>query len=104
MTVYVVKSIESMKSLNPNSGPTYLIDVNSWFEANGFTHKEMNPVREWIFVEWVNKKIASYTSKKCKEEYVCMIFTDSTQASIRNLGKNLSIHFERDNLEFIYVQ
>lgn len=104
MTLYVVKSLDSLKSLNEGSESFYVINVNGWFESHGFSHKDMNPVREWIFVEWMNKKISSYSSKKTREEYICILFSETTNTFIKNLSKNLSIHFEWENLEFVYIR
>ena len=51
MALYVVKSLDLLKNLNEGSDSFYVINVNEWFESHGFSHKDMNPVREWIFVE-----------------------------------------------------
>jgi len=104
MTLYVVKSLDSVKNLNENSDSFYVINIDEWFESHGFTHKEMNPVREWIFVEWMNKKISSYSSKKSKEDHICVLFSEATNTFIKNLGKNLTSHFECENLDFVYIQ
>ena len=73
MALYVVKSLDLLKNLNEGSDSFYVINVNEWFESHGFSHKDMNPVREWIFVEWMNKK--------------------SHRIPQRKLGKNISAFF-----------
>lgn len=104
MIIYAVRSINSLKDIEESKNSFYMIDVNSWLEDNGFTHSEMNSVREWIFVEWVNKKLSSYYSKKTKETHICLLFSESSEFFIKNLGNNLKDHFNRENLDLIYIE
>ena len=64
----------------------YLIDVNSWFKTNGLKSCDMNDIRQYIFEEWLHKKIVGYKNK-LEQGYKLVIIYDSPNAAFLELIK-----------------
>jgi hypothetical protein len=59
----VIDKSDKIKIIKEKFYEIYLIDINSWFKTNNLTPESMNEIRQFIFDEWLNKKIASSRSK-----------------------------------------
>ena len=60
---FIVEKIDIIKNSDRVIGNLCHIDVNSWFKTNGVTPGEMNDIRQYIFEEWLSKKIYSARSR-----------------------------------------
>lgn len=89
MPIYFSNSSDLIGDKLGGKETALLIDIDSWLYSNGIIYEEMNQVREWIFIEWLSKKINSRYSKKCENPIICVIFSKTNQNFIDSIINNI---------------
>lgn len=93
---FIVPKSEKVKSIDTDSIGTYhVIDVNLWFKTNSLTPSNMNEIRQYIFEEWLHKKIVSSKTKCVSGSNLVVVYDTPTDLFI-----NLLKHKITEILEF----
>ncbi len=81
----------------------YVIDVNSWFKTNSLTPSNMNDIRQYIFEEWLSKKIMGFKNKISQGHKLVIIFDTPTPHFVSLLKERISDIFQPEFCEVILV-
>lgn len=60
---FIVSKADRIKNINSEQFIACQIDINSWFKNNNLTPDNMNEIRQFIFEEWLHKKMLSSKNK-----------------------------------------
>lgn len=90
---FIVNKSDKIKSMGFKSiGTFHIIDVNLWFKSNNLTPLNMNEIRQFIFEEWLHKKITAFKSK---------IISGSNLVVVNETPTNLFIDLLKDKIKEI---
>ena len=85
---FIVPKSDKVKSIDTDSvGIYHVIDVNLWFKTNNLTPSNMNDIRQYIFEEWLHKKISTAKTKVVSGSNLVIVYDSPTDLFI-NLLKN----------------
>lgn len=104
MKVFLVEKIDKLDLCEAPVKEIVSIDVNSWFKNNELNPDNMNDVRQYIFNEWVTKKISSIKVKENSELYVAIICEFSNKKFINFLSKKFLEFFNDKFCSIILVK
>lgn len=104
MVLYFLNSIEPIKEKIEKTESPLFIDVDSWLYSNGIIYEDMNSVREYIFIEWVHKKINAHTLKKSSDSPIYIIFSRTDLKFIDNMVNNLECLNGSSSIDPVYIQ
>lgn len=103
MKVFLVEKIERIKEEDLFPKDLISIDVNSWFKIHGLTPEEMNGVRQFIFEEWITKKVSSIKLKEEKETFVVIIYESPNPHFLSFLKEKFLEFFGHDFYDIVLV-
>ncbi len=99
----IVNKSEKIKSPEFEGIEIHQIDVNSWFKSNSLNPSEMNEIRQFIFEEWIIKKIQSTKNKILPGAHVVIIYDNPSPSFISFLEQKISLIFECESCELILI-
>ena len=80
---FIIPKADKLKTLNQDScGGFHVIDVNLWFKANNLTPSSMNEIRQYIFEEWLHKKISGSKTKMSNGCSLIIVYDSPTDPFI----------------------
>ena len=94
---FIVEKIDVIKNSETVNGNLCHIDVNSWFKSNGVTPDDMNKIRQYIFEEWLSKKIQSAKSRIDSGYLLAVSYNNPNDEFIDLLENKISDILEFDN-------
>jgi len=100
---FIVTNSDKIKSVQSQFCGTHQIDINSWFKQNNISPSEMNEIRQFIFEEWLQKKILSSKAKVSSETFLVIICDTPTDSFISLLKQKISSAFECGFCEVILI-
>ncbi len=87
---FVISKIDKIRNVElENYDPCY-IDVNSWFKSNCLTPSNMNEIRQYIFEEWLHKKILSSKNKINSGSNLVIVYDSPTDPFVSLLKEKIS--------------
>jgi hypothetical protein len=84
-------------------GSYHTIDVNQWFKSNGLTPSSMNEIRQYIFEEWLYKKIFSSKTKITSGNNLVVIYDSPTEPFIALLKNKITEILEFEFCDIILI-
>lgn len=99
----IVNKSEKIKSPEFEGIEIHQIDVNSWFKSNNLNPSEMNEIRQFIFEEWIIKKIQSSKNKMLPGSHIAIIYDSPSSDFILFLEQKISSIFECESCELILI-
>jgi hypothetical protein len=101
---FIVPKMERAKILNQeNSGSFHIIDVNLWFKSNNLTPSCMNEIRQYIFEEWLHKKITSSKTKVSSGIDLVIVYDSPTDPFIDLLKQKIFDIFDYDFCDVVLI-
>lgn len=94
MDFFIVERIDIIKNSETVEGNLCHIDVNSWFKANGVSPEDMNKIRQYIFEEWLTKKIQSAKNRIYSGYTLAVSYSSPNDKFIRLLEDKISFVLE----------
>ena len=89
---FIISKADKLKTFNRDSCDTFhVIDVNMWFKNNNLTPSSMNEIRQYIFEEWLHKKITSSKSKISSGSKLVIVYDSPTDPFINLLKHTISL-------------
>lgn len=88
--IFLVSKIDKIKNIQVEQGEFCSIDINLWFKSNNLTPTLMNEVRQYIFEEWLNKKINSYKNRIILGQPLFIAYENITPLFIDFLKEKIS--------------
>jgi len=88
--VFLIPKIDKIKNVQVKQGEFCIIDINLWFKTNNLTPASMNDIRQYIFEEWLNKKINNYKNKIILGQSLFIVYENPTQLFIDLLKEKIS--------------
>lgn len=104
MKVFLAEKIETIKEVDLCPKDLINIDVNSWFKANGLTPDEMNGIRQFIFEEWITKKVSSIKLKEESETFVAVVYESPSPHFLSFLEGKFTEIFGHDFYDIVLVE
>ncbi len=101
---FIVTKSDKIKAVQSQNCDVYSIDINSWFKQNNLSPSNMNEVRQFIFEEWLYKKILSSKSKVSSGTSLVVIYDDPTDPFISLLKQKITTIFECDFCEVVLIK
>jgi hypothetical protein len=87
---FIIPKADKLKTLNQDScGGFHVIDVNLWFKANNLTPSSMNEIRQYIFEEWLHKKISGSKTKMSNGCSLIIVYDSPTDPFIALLKQKI---------------
>ena len=99
----IVNKAEKLKSLDFGATETHQIDINSWFRSNNLNPSDMNEIRQYIFEEWIIKKIQSSKNKMNPGSNIIIIYDNPSDTFISFLKQKISSIFECESCDLIFI-
>jgi hypothetical protein len=101
---FIVPKLEKAKNFNQEiCGVFHVIDVNLWFKSNNLTPSCMNEVRQYIFEEWLHKKITGSKSKISLGHNLVIVYDSPTDPFVNLLGQKISEVLEYDFCDIVLL-
>ena len=101
---FIVPRIERAKSFSQeNCGPHHIIDVNMWFKTNNLTPSCMNKIRQYIFEEWLHKKISGSKSKVNSGVNILVVYDSPNDLFIDLLKSKITEILESDFCDVVLI-
>lgn len=101
---FIVPKIEKGKNLNQEiCGGFHIIDVNLWFKSNNLTPSCMNEIRQYIFEEWLHKKITGSKSKISLGCNLVIVYENPTDSFIDLLSQKISEALEYEICDIVLL-
>jgi hypothetical protein len=98
---FIVSKVDKIKNINLEQYDVCHIDVNSWFKSNSLTPDSMNEVRQYIFEEWLHKKMTSSKNKISTGCKLVIIYDSPTDPFIDLLKLKISEIFEHEFCDIV---
>lgn len=98
---FIVSKVDKIKNINLEQYDLCHIDVNSWFKSNSLTPDSMNEVRQYIFEEWLHKKMTSSKNKISTGCKLVIIYDSPTDPFIDLLKLKISEIFEHEFCDIV---
>lgn len=101
---FIVPRSEKLKTFSPEDCQgLHIIDINLWFKNNGLDPDSMNEVRQYIFEEWLDKKINSSKSKIQSGFNIVILYESPTAPFISLLKEKIAEIFSCDFCDVVLV-
>jgi hypothetical protein len=100
---FIVTKADKVKTVQLQSCDVYPIDVNSWFKQNNLSPSSMNEIRQYIFEEWLHKKILSSKSKVSSGCSLVVVYDSPTDPFVSLLKQKISTIFECEFCEVVLI-
>lgn len=102
---FIINKLDKSKNvqIEDRSDEIYVIDINSWFKSNNLTPSNMNEIRQYIFEEWLYKKITGFKNKISQGHRLVIIFDTPTPHFIGLLKEKITEVFELEFCDVILV-
>jgi hypothetical protein len=101
---FIIPKLEKSKGFNQEiDGAYHVIDVNLWFKSNNLTPSCMNEVRQYIFEEWLHKKISGSKSKISLGSNLVIVYENPTDLFIKLLKQKISEVLEYDFCDIVLL-
>lgn len=104
MKVFLVEKIERIKEEDLCPKDPINIDVNSWFKTHGLTPGEMNGVRQFIFEDWITKKVSSIKLKEGNETFVVIVYESPSPHFLSFIKEKFLEVFGHDFYDIVLVE
>lgn len=104
MKVFLVERIDKLNLCQLPTKELVNIDVNFWFKANGLTPEDMNGVRQFIFDEWITKKVSSIKPKENTELSVVVIYEKPSEKFLSFLKEKFLENFGQNFYDIVLVE
>lgn len=101
---FIVNKIDKVKNFPSEGHEIYQIDINSWFKSNNLIPQDMNEIRQFIFEEWLSKKIQTSKTKVKSGGHLVIIYDSPTESFISFLNQKILGVFECDSCEIILFE
>lgn len=102
---FIVSKADKVKSFNRGSNDSaYIIDVNLWFKSNSLTPSSMNEIRQYIFEEWLHKKISGSRSKIGSGCNIIVVYDSPTDSFIDLLKQKITEILGYDFCDVVLVE
>ena len=102
---FIIPKADKLKSFNQEScGNLHAIDVNLWFKNNNLTPSSMNSIRQYIFEEWLHKKITSSRSKVSTGHKLVIIYDSPTDPFIDLLKHKIIEILDYDFCDIVLIE
>jgi hypothetical protein len=98
---FIVSKVDKIKNINLGQFDTCQIDVNSWFKINNLTPDNMNEIRQYIFEEWLHKKMLSSKNKISTGCKLVIVYDNPTQPFIDLLKSKMSEIYEHEFCDIV---
>ena len=101
---FIINKLDKAKSVQvDDKSEIYVVDVNSWFKTNNLTPSNMNDIRQYIFEEWLCKKIMGFKNKIAQGHRLVIIFDTPTPHFVILLKEKITDIFQPEFCEVILV-
>ncbi len=101
---FIISKADKLKSFeHEGCSGFHVIDVNMWFKSNSLTPSSMNEIRQYIFEEWLHKKICSSKSKITSGLDLVIVYESPTDPFIDLLKVKILEILEYDFCDVILV-
>ena len=102
---FIISKADKLKTFNRDSCDTFhVIDVNMWFKNNNLTPSSMNEIRQYIFEEWLHKKITSSKSKISSGSKLVIVYDSPTDPFINLLKHKIIEILEYDFCDIVLTE
>jgi hypothetical protein len=102
---FIIPKADKLKTFNQDSCDTFhVIDVNMWFKNNNLTPSSMNEIRQYIFEEWLHKKITSSKSKISSGSKLVIVYDSPTDPFINLLKHKIIEILEYDFCDIVLTE
>lgn len=98
LKIFLVNKSDKIRNIKLERCEICSIDINSWFKNNNLTASNMNEVRQYIFEEWLHKKIAGSKTKILLGTPLVIIYDNPTVSFIDLIEEKIL-----DVLDFIQL-
>lgn len=98
---FIVSKVDKIKNINLEQYDVCHIDVNSWFKNNNLTPDNMNEIRQYIFEEWLHKKMTSSKNKISTGCKLVIVYDSPTEPFIDLLKLKISEIFEHEFCDIV---
>ena len=100
---FIVNKIDKIKNVQTMYSDSCHIDINSWFRSNSLNPSNMNEVRQFIFEEWLHKKIAGTKNKISSGSALIIVYDSPTDLFIDLLKQKITDVFECEFCEIVLI-
>ncbi len=100
---FVVSKIDRIRNAEFENCEICSIDVNLWFKSNALTPSNMNEIRQFIFEEWLYKKILGSKNKINSGCNLVVVYENPTDPFLSLLKEKISEVFGCDFCEVILI-
>lgn len=101
---FIIPKAEKLKTFEySDCSGLHVIDVNMWFKSNSLTPSNMNEIRQYIFEEWLNKKICSSKTKINSGFNLVVIYETPTDLFLNLLKEKIEEILENDFCDIILI-
>jgi len=102
---FILPKSDRLKSFNQDfCGTSHVIDINLWFKNNSLTPSCMNEIRQYIFEEWLHKKITGSKSKVSSGSNLIIVYDSPNDLFIDLLKRKISEILEFDFCDVVLVE
>lgn len=102
---FIIPKADKVKSFSQESCESFhVIDVNLWFKSNNLTPSSMNEIRQYIFEEWLHKKITSSKSKIVSGSNLIVVYDSPTDPFIDLLKQKIIEILEYDFCDIVLME
>lgn len=102
-TSFLVTKNEHLKNPQLQNCEICCVDINLWFRNNSVSPSSMNEVRQFIFEEWLYRKIYGFKNKINTGCVLVIIFENPNESFISLLNQKISQAFEIEISEVVLV-
>ena len=100
---FVVSKADKVKNAGLGNCDVCSIDINSWFKSNSLTPSNMNEVRQFIFEEWLHKKINGSKTKVTSGCILVVIYDSPTDPFLNLLKDKITEIFDCEICDVVLV-
>lgn len=101
---FIVNKSERVKTLEVECCTGFhIIDINLWFKSNNLSPSSMNEIRQYIFEEWLHKKIYSSRTKVASGFNLVIVYDTPNDLFISLLKQKIMEVLEYDFCDIVLV-
>lgn len=100
---FVVSKADKVKNTGLENCDVCSIDINSWFKSNNLTPTNMNQIRQFIFEEWLYKKINGSKPKITAGSILVIIYDSPTDPFLSLLKDKITEIFDCEICEVVLM-
>jgi hypothetical protein len=104
LKVFLTDKIDNLNSLGVLPKNLTIIDVNFWFKNNSLSPQDMNEIRQYIFNEWITKKVSSIKIKEDTDLIVAVIYEKPSDEFIFFLKEKFLNNFGNHFYDIVLVE